>query len=109
MTTTMVFCADGGPVGPYGDGTGTFVAANGDELYFDLDFGEIIENTGDNAPYYPTRFNDEVLFTGGTGRFEEASGSFMTNAFVHFDDPTDPDDMWHTDFFSTGTLILVKR
>ena len=106
----MVFCANEGAVGPYGDGTGKFVAANGDELYFDLDYGIIVWNEGDDNAFYPTRFNDEVLFTGGTGRFEGASGSFMTNAFVHIPpDPTDPDDLWHTDFFSTGTLILVKR
>ena len=49
MTTRMEFCANGGPTGPYGNGFGKFVAANGDELYFDLEYGEIVWNDEDNA------------------------------------------------------------
>ena len=30
----------------------------------------------------------------------------MTNAFVY--DPVNENDVWHTDFFSEGTLVLVK-
>lgn len=44
-----------------------------------------------------------MTFTGGTGRFEGASGEAMTNAFVH-----DGTDEWRTDFFPAGNLILVK-
>lgn len=108
MTTEMTFCADIShfPVGPYGPGTGVFIAANGDELNFEFDDGEIVWNEGNNAAYYPTTFNDKMYFTGGTGRFEEASGDFKSNAFVHFADDDDP--IWHTDFFSEGTLTLIK-
>ncbi len=107
MTTRMDFCATGEPTGSYRNGSGKFVAANGDELYFDLEEGLIIGNE-DEDPYYPTRFNDKVNFTGGTGRFEEATGYFWTNAYVHFPDPNNEDDVWHTDFFSYGILKLVK-
>jgi hypothetical protein len=106
MTTRMVFWAEGGAVGPYGYGTGSFVAANGDELHFEFDEGLIIMNEKDNSDFYLTRFNVEFLITGGTGRFEGASGIIMSNAFVHF--PADENDYWHTDFFSYGTLVKKK-
>lgn len=106
MTTRMVFWAVGGLVSPYGKGTGVFVAANGDELYFEFDDGLIIWNEQDNADFYLTRFNDEMHITGGTGRFEDASGLFMSNAYVH--QAADENDHWHTDFFSYGSLILME-
>ena len=108
MTTRMVFYGNMVPVGPYGHGTGTFIAANGDELYFEFDEGLIILNEEDNAGFYLTRFNDEMFFTGGSGRFKGASGSLWSNAFVHYLDPEVEGDYWHTDFFSYGTLIMAK-
>ena len=50
-----------------------------------------------------TCLNDPIIFTGGSGRFEGAEGMAYTNAFVH-----DGADEWRTDFFSTGSLTLVK-
>lgn len=49
--------------------------------------------------------------TSDAGRFEDASGEAKTHAYVHL--PTDEyrhkgDELWRTDFFSTGTLILKK-
>jgi len=108
MTTRMIFWAEGGPVGPYGYGSGTFVAANGDELYFEFDEGLIVWNEKENADFYLTRFNDPIQFSGGTGRFEGATGSMMSNAFVHYPDPNVEGDFWHTDFFSYGTLTMEK-
>ncbi len=102
MTTKMTFCLNGA-TGYYYNTVGSFVAANGDELRFVIIEGQIFPNDGDNSSYYQTRFNDPVIFTGGTGRFEGASGEAMTNAYVH-----DGADEWRTDFFSTGSLILVK-
>ena len=102
ITTEMTFCCDVSN-GSYFDTNCTFVAANGDELYAVVPTGQILPNEGDNSDYYETYFNDKMYFTGGTGRFEGASGEAMTNAFVH----NNPED-WHTDFFSTGELILVK-
>jgi hypothetical protein len=102
MTTRMTFCLDFSTLYYYYT-EGIFVAANGDELYATIEYGYIVPNEGDNSSYYQTIFNDPMIFTGGTGRFENASGEAMTNAYVH-----DGEDEWRTDFFSTGTLILVK-
>jgi len=102
FTSHWTFCCDV-TTGYYYNTIAVFTAANGDELYISIPEGYIIPNDGDNSDYYETKFNDPMYFVGGTGRFEGASGSGMTNAFVH----NNPDD-WHTDFFGTGTLILVK-
>ena len=101
MTTRMTFCLDISTLYYYYT-EGSFVAANGDELWFEIPVGQIVLNDGDNSSYYQTRFNDPVFFTGGTGRFVGASGEAMTNAYVH-----DGEDEWRTYFFSTGTLILI--
>ena len=101
-TTTMTFCCDVS-TGQYYDTDIIFIAANGDELYAAVPEGQIVPNDEDNSSYYQTKFNDPMIFTGGTGRFEGASGEAMTNAYVH-----NGLDEWRTDFFSTGTLILVK-
>ncbi len=105
INTVMTFCCDV-TTGVYQNTEVVFVAANGDELYAEIPIGYILPNEGDNSDFYQSFFNDPMYFTGGTGRFENASGEAMTNAFVH--DPTGPEDVWHTDFFSEGTLVLVK-
>jgi len=110
ITTSMTFCLNG-LTGEYWDTDCVFVAANGDELYATIPTGIVIPNEEDNSDYYSSRFNDDMYFTGGTGRFEGASGMAKTNAYVH--DATDVykhkgDELWYTDFFSTGELILVK-
>ncbi|MBN2665559.1 MAG: hypothetical protein JXR67_03550 [Bacteroidales bacterium] len=107
MTTVMTFCCNV-ETGVYGPTNVTFVAANGDELYADIPVGYILPNDGYNSDFYQSYFNDPIYIIGGTGRFEGASGEGMTNAFVHDPDPENTDDVWHTDFFSTGTLTLVK-
>jgi len=108
MTTRMTFCCDV-TTGYYYDTEAIFVAANGDELYAAIPEGQIIPNDEDNSSYYQTKFNDPIIFTGGTGRFEGASGEAESHAYVHNDaDGPDGPDEWRTDFFSTGTLILVK-
>ena len=85
-----------------------FVAANGDELYVNAN-GQIMLYTGDN-PEYQFYFNDDLIFTGGTGRFVGASGSAKTNAYVHAGTTdNDGDDPFYTDFFmNEGTLTLMK-
>ncbi len=102
MTTVMTFCNDVS-TGHYYDADVVFVAANGDELYATIEYGYIVPNEEANSLYYQAKFNDPIEFTGGTGRFEGATGEAMTNAYVHAGV-----DEWRTDFFSTGTLILVK-
>lgn len=110
MNTTMTFC-NNTATGDYWDTDVVFIAANGDELYASIPEGKVIPNEEKNSNYYNKRFNDKMYFTGGTGRFEDADGEAWSNAYVHL--PTDEyrhkgDEIWHTDFFSTGTLILKK-
>ena len=110
ITTTMTFCIDV-LSGEYWDTECVFIAANGDKLYASIPWGIVVPNEGKDSDYYGSRFNDDMYFTGGTGRFKGASGTAKTNAFVH--DASDlykhkGDDIWRTDFFSTGELILVK-
>lgn len=102
ITTRMTFCCDV-TTGYYYNTVGSFVAANGDELFFEVPEGQIVPNDEDNSSYYQTKFNDYMIFIGGTGRFEGASGDAYSNAYVH-----NGDDEWRTDFFSKGTLILAK-
>ena len=102
MESHMSFCCDT-ETGYYFNTAGTFVAANGDKLFFVIPEGHIVLNEEDNSSYYQTRFNDTIYFTNGTGRFSGATGKAMTNAYVH-----DGDDEWRTDFFCTGSLNLVN-
>lgn len=102
LTTRMTFCCNV-QTGAYGPTDIVFRAANGDELNAVIPSGQILPNAGDDSDYYPTRFDDLGEFTGGTGRFEGASGAFHTNAWVH-----DGADEWRTDFFSEGALRLVR-
>jgi hypothetical protein len=109
-TTVMTFCNDVSN-GDYWDTNVIFIAANGDELYAAIPSGKVIPNEEDNSNYYSARFDDDMYFIGGTGRFEGAEGHAKTNAYVHL--PTDDykhkgDEIWHTDFFSHGELILPK-
>lgn len=110
ITTTMTFC-NNVQTGNYWDTDVVFIAPNGDELYASIPEGKVIPNEEENSNYYSSRFNDKMYFTGGTGRFENASGEGWSNAYVHR--PTDEyrkegDEVWHTDFFSRGILILKK-
>ncbi len=103
MTTQMNFCVNVS-TGYYYNTVGSFVAANGDELFFEIPSGQIFLNEKDNKDYYKTRFDDPIYFTGGTGRFEGATGEATTNAFVH-----NGTDEWRTDFFSKGYIKLPKE
>ncbi|WP_143956137.1 hypothetical protein [Robertkochia solimangrovi] len=106
MSTTMLFCVDLSDLSYSFLEDGAFVAANGDELYFRVDDGQIL--FGDYG-YYQGYFNDEVVFTGGTGRFEGATGSIFTNAYVHSGTPGNESDPFHTDFsIIEGSITLNK-
>lgn len=102
LTTRMTFCCNV-ETGYYYNTVGSFVASNGDELYILIPLGYIVPNEGEESEYYQTKFNDPIFFAGGTGRFEGATGSGMTRAYVH-----DGADEWRTDFFTTGNIILTK-
>lgn len=108
FTTTIWFCGAGFD---YKDGEGVFVAANGDELYFKVPSPGVI---GHILPYedplYEYMFADPFIFTGGTGRFEGASGSGVTDSYVDlFDDAGEFIAEHQTDHTWKGTLILPKK
>lgn len=108
MTTYMSFCVN--PTnGMYAfTKLGKFIAANGDELYFDVPAGQVLPNMGDNNDFYMLHFDDMLYFIGGTGRFEDATGTATTNAFVHTGSEGIGPEEFRTDFFSEGTLTLKK-
>lgn len=111
LSISFIFCCNV-QTDEYRDTEVVYTAANGDELYAYITKGDIVTNMEENANRYGTRFNDKMEFTGGTGRFEGASGMAMTNAFVH--DPSEDeyvkkgDEVWHADFFSYGEITLKK-
>ena len=115
MNFTVVLDADGNPItdgngntipdpdngfGEYSvdEGKGKFFAANGDELWFTVS-GKVILYAPGTHPFYIANFDDPFTFTGGTGRFEGATGGGHTNSFTNFA---------HTDHNWTGTITLLK-
>lgn len=112
FTTTITFCMDLSdvmdedgqltegeslPYGePFGHSAGTFIAANGDELYFTVS-GAVVPS---EDPEFDFQFMDPFEFTGGNGRFESATGGGVTNSFVTAGVGTGHE--W------TGTLFLLK-
>lgn len=111
FTAVMSFC--GATAGfTYKDGKGVFIAANGDELYVAVppagELGLVILYE-DPQPKYEAYFQDPFVFTGGTGRFEGASGGGMTDSYVDlFDDKGNLLPYHQTDHKWTGTLVLPK-
>ena len=69
-----------GESAPYVLGSGTLVAANGDELYMTIE-GAVLPSS---HPDYAFEFFDPWEFVGGTGRFAGASGAGVTSSFVDF-------------------------
>lgn len=65
-TVELSFCARAG--GILDDGLGTFVAADGDQLHFTFDGKSAF------APPFSLSFISYSVFTGGTGRFDGATG-----------------------------------
>ncbi len=112
FTAELFFC--GGSDG-YKNGEGVFVAANGDELYYSVpspgEIGHVLPLPYTD-PLYEAYFQDPFTFTGGTGRFEGASGGGYTDSYVDLFVDGDPNqfiDEHQTDHVWTGTLILPKR
>ena len=109
LTTRMVFCFDlNDPpaLGHYwfldGDAgeNGRFVAANGDELWITVNDGYVDFFDPDLPPGYQASFQDPFIITGGTGRFEGASGGGEINSLVGTNGRTDHE--W------TGELTVVR-
>lgn len=82
---------------PYYKGTATFTFSNGDKLFGKIS-GAVLPT---DKPGYDAEFMDPMVFTGGTGRFEDAKGGGLTNSFVTLGDGTEHE-------FS-GVLVLPKH
>jgi len=108
FTTTIWFCGAGFD---YKNGEGSFVAANGDELYFKVPSpGEVGHILPYEDPLYELTFQDPFVFTGGTGRFEGATGGGVTDSYVNlFDDEGNFIAEHQTDHTWTGNLILPRK
>ena len=109
LSSTITFC--GAADGSYGGGQGFFVAANGDSLFIEVSGQVIIEIPWDPATHYDAYFQDPFSFTGGTGRFEGASGGGMTDSLVDLWDENTPFpgpiiEHHRTDPVWTGTMGL---
>jgi len=78
FTTKITFCVNPMTI-EYINGEGTFTDAEGDELYITIS-GQVKPTT---VPDYDLEFKDPFTITGGTGRFEGASGDGTTNSLVN--------------------------
>lgn len=108
FSTHMTFCVDAtdilddgqlsaGESAPYDNGVGTLTAANGDELWITI-AGAVLPS---GHPDFDYEFADPFAFSGGTGRFEGASGGGYTNSYVHA-------AIGRTIHEWSGTLILPR-
>jgi len=85
-----------------------FVASNGDKLFMLIANGVVLPLPY-NDPLYEFYFQDKFIITGGTGRFEGASGSGYTDSYLDLFVDGDPNQViaeHQTDHKFTGTLIL---
>ena len=96
FTTSMTFCVD--PTnGKYNDTNAVMTAADGDKLFLTV-AGQVVPTT---EPGYDAEFKDPFTILGGTGRFEGATGSGMTDSY-HKAATGRTDHVWN------GTITLMK-
>ncbi len=87
----------GGLFARYSELGGHFKAANGDLLYIGLSgIGEIYLS---DKPGYDLEFSDDFTIEGGTGRFENATGTMTSDSYVNL-------ATQRTDHVWAGTITL---
>ena len=96
FTTTITFCVNPATL-EYTNSESSFIDANGDELFLDVN-GQVMPTT---EAGYDLEFKDPFTITGGTGRYEGASGSGMTESYVN-------STTQRTDHVWTGTITLKR-
>jgi hypothetical protein len=109
FTTSFDFCACGpddpdieGPDFQYAGGESCFIAANGDKLYLTTEGSSVVVGRLPEHPYFVTSYwKDKFEITGGTGRFEDATGSGTTDDYNSSLDP-------YSHHHWTGTITLKK-
>ncbi|MBJ6368010.1 hypothetical protein [Snuella sedimenti] len=84
--------------GEFNEVEGSMIAANGDKIYF-VTPGSKLEFIQDDI--YNFKFIDYCTIVGGAGRFENATGEFVSKGMVRIDG-TGIDHHWE------GTVILNK-
>jgi hypothetical protein len=92
------FC--NGPNG-YGNTVAYIVAANGDILYVSCKGKVLLGRLEDHPEYVISYWRDPFVILGGTGRFEGASGSGMTDDYNSSEDP-------YSHHHWRGTITMVK-
>ncbi len=101
FTGNFDFCV--GPFG-YGPSDSYMVAANGDILFVSI-AGYVIEGREDDHPEYVVSYwRDPFVILGGTGRFEGATGSGMSDDYN-----SSLDDNSHHSWRGTITMKKGKR
>jgi hypothetical protein len=100
FTVHIDFCYDV-VTGYYSDTRAFMTAANGDILFVSCE-GQVFDGRLEDHPEYVTSFfRDPFVILGGTGRYEGASGSGMTNDYN-----SSKDDYSHHHW--EGTITLPK-
>lgn len=99
FTGNFSFCVD--EESNYGPSDSYMVAANGDILYVSI-AGQVIGGREDDHPEYVTSYwRDPFVILGGTGRFEGATGSGMSDDYNSSEDP-------YSHHHWEGTITLKK-
>ena len=82
FTTRVEFCVNSETsiFGEEGYTVGSFIAANGDELFY-ATWGKVEPRDENDPPNILEKWDAPFLFTGGTGRFEEASGEGIYHGY----------------------------
>ena len=109
VSFTFNFCSGGAPdpnipgsIYTYAALSSELIAANGDKLFLDYQGGSAILGRTDTHPDYVMDYwKGMITVTGGTGRFEGASGELL---YVDF--TTNIDSYTHHHW--TGTITMVK-
>ena len=96
FTTSITFCVDLNTLA-YGNGQGSFVGNNGDEIFFEGG-GQIKPS---DKPGYNLEFQDAFTITGGTGQFVGATGQLTTDSYVNM-------TTQQTDHVWSGTITVRK-
>jgi hypothetical protein len=100
FTVHFDFCGD--TVGHYGDGYAYMVAENGDTLFLDVG-GQVFEGKLETHPEYVISYwQDTFYIVGGTGKYEGATGTVMSDDYNSSEDP-------YSHHHWNGTLLLVEK